>query len=148
LGQIFEKPDDPSRDEAKFFKRNEEWIQKEGAYALIQSTKPQSLAAGLTDSPAGLAAWIIEKFRAWSDCGGNIESRFTKDELLTHIMIIPALLRLLKCKRDDLDEGGNQKLGRFMQSSRSVRSLSERYQSSAAGMGRAVFRCATLDRNA
>jgi pimeloyl-ACP methyl ester carboxylesterase len=87
FGHLFEKPDDPSRDEAKFFKRNEEWIQKEGAYALIQSTKPQSLAAGLTDSPAGLAAWIIEKFRAWSDCGGSIESRFTKDELLTHIMI-------------------------------------------------------------
>jgi pimeloyl-ACP methyl ester carboxylesterase len=87
FGHIFRKPDDPSPDEAKFFKRNEEWIQKEGAYALIQSTKPQSLAAGLNDSPAGLAAWIVEKFRAWSDCGGNVESRFTKDELLTHIMI-------------------------------------------------------------
>ena len=60
---------------------------KGGAYALIQSTKPQSLAAGLNDSPAGLAAWIVEKFRAWSDCAGNVESRFTKDELLTHIMI-------------------------------------------------------------
>jgi microsomal epoxide hydrolase len=87
FGHIFRKPDDPSSDEEKFFKKNEEWIQKEGAYALIQSTKPQSLAAGLNDSPAGLAAWIVEKFRAWSDCGGNVESRFTKDELLTHIMI-------------------------------------------------------------
>jgi len=87
FGHIFRKPDDPSPDEVKYFKRNEEWIQKEGAYALIQSTKPQSLAAGLNDSPAGLAAWIVEKFRAWSDCGGNVESRFTKDELLTHIMI-------------------------------------------------------------
>jgi pimeloyl-ACP methyl ester carboxylesterase len=87
FGHLFRKPDDPSPDEAKFFKRSEEWIQKEGAYALIQSTKPQSLAAGLNDSPAGLAAWLVEKFRAWSDCGGNVESRFTKDELLTHIMI-------------------------------------------------------------
>jgi hypothetical protein len=68
-------------------KKNEEWIQKKGAYALIQSTKPQSLAAGLNDSPAGLAAWIVEKYRTWSDCEGNVESRFTKDELLTHIMI-------------------------------------------------------------
>jgi pimeloyl-ACP methyl ester carboxylesterase len=41
----------------------------------------------LNDSPAGLAAWVIEKFRAWSDCDGDIESRFTKDELLTQIMI-------------------------------------------------------------
>jgi len=42
-----------------------------------------SLAQGLNDSPAGLAAWIVEKLRAWSDCNGNIESRFAKDELLT-----------------------------------------------------------------
>jgi pimeloyl-ACP methyl ester carboxylesterase len=41
----------------------------------------------LIDSPAGLASWIVEKFRAWSDCGGDSESRFTKDELLTHLMI-------------------------------------------------------------
>jgi microsomal epoxide hydrolase len=87
FGHIFQKPGDPSPAEMKFFKNNEEWIQKEGAYALIQSTKPQSLAHGLNDSPAGLAAWIVEKFRGWSDCGGQIESRFTKDELLTHIMI-------------------------------------------------------------
>ena len=62
-------------------------MKKEGAYALIQSTKPQSLAQGLNDSPAGLAAWIVEKFRGWSDCGGKLESRFTKDELLTNIML-------------------------------------------------------------
>jgi pimeloyl-ACP methyl ester carboxylesterase len=87
FGHLFQKPDDPSPAEKKLFKHNEEWIQKEGTYALIQSTKPQNLAAGLNDSPAGLAAWMTEKFRAWSDCDGNIESRFTKDELLTHIMI-------------------------------------------------------------
>jgi pimeloyl-ACP methyl ester carboxylesterase len=87
FGHIFQKPDDPSLAEKKFFKNNEQWLQKEGAYALIQSTKPQSLAHGLNDSPAGLAAWIVEKFRGWSDCGGKIESRFTKDELLTHVMI-------------------------------------------------------------
>ncbi len=59
----------------------------EAGYAIIQSTKPQSLGYALNDSPAGLAAWIVEKFRAWSDCSGNIETRFTKDELLTNIMI-------------------------------------------------------------
>jgi pimeloyl-ACP methyl ester carboxylesterase len=87
FGHLFQKPDDPSPAEAKFLKRNEDWLQKEGAYALIQSTKPQSLAPGLNDSPVGLAAWIVEKFRGWSDCGGDVESRFTKDELLTHVMV-------------------------------------------------------------
>ena len=87
FGHIFQKPDDPSSAEKKFFEDNEKWVQKEGAYALIQSTKPQSLAQGLNDSPAGLAGWIVEKFRGWSDCGGNIESRFSKDELLTHVMV-------------------------------------------------------------
>ena len=87
FGHILQKPDDPSPEERKLFKKNEQWMQKEGAYAMIQSSKPQSLAQGLNDSPAGLAAWIVEKFRAWSDCGGDLESRFTKDELLTHVMI-------------------------------------------------------------
>jgi microsomal epoxide hydrolase len=43
------------------------------------------LSFGLTDSPAGLAAWIVEKFRAWSDCDGDVESVFTKDQLLANI---------------------------------------------------------------
>jgi hypothetical protein len=55
--------------------------------ATLQSSKPQSLAHGLNDSPGGLAAWFVEKFRAWSDCNGEVESRFTKDELLTQVMI-------------------------------------------------------------
>lgn len=87
FGHLFQKPNDASPEEEQFFKKNETWIQKEGAYALIQSTKPTSLAPGLNDSPAGLASWILEKFRSWSDCGGDIESRFSKDELLTHIMV-------------------------------------------------------------
>jgi pimeloyl-ACP methyl ester carboxylesterase len=84
---FFQKPDDASVAERQLFKHNDKWMQKEGAYALIQSTKPQSLAQGLNDSPSGLAAWLVEKFWAWSDCGGNIESSFTRDELLTNIMI-------------------------------------------------------------
>jgi hypothetical protein len=46
-----------------------------------------TLGYGLNDSPAGLAAWIVEKFRAWSDSGGDVEKKFTKDELLTNVMI-------------------------------------------------------------
>jgi len=59
------------------------WGASEGAYAAIQRTKPQTAAVGLTDSPAGLAAWIVEKLRSWSDCGGDLESVFTKDDVLT-----------------------------------------------------------------
>jgi len=63
-------------------------FQTEGTgYQAIQGTKPQTLAYGLTDSPAGLAGWILEKFRAWSDCGGDVFGTFTKDELLTNIMV-------------------------------------------------------------
>ena len=73
--------------ERDYIARVRRWEKTEGAYAECQATRPQTLAYGLTDSPAGLAAWIVEKFRAWSDCGGDIESRFTKDELLTTITL-------------------------------------------------------------
>ncbi len=73
--------------EKAFIKLNEEWERSEDGYGHIQGTKPQTLAYGLNDSPAGLAAWIIEKYRSWSDCGGDIETRFSKDELLTNITI-------------------------------------------------------------
>ncbi|ALK34459.1 epoxide hydrolase family protein [Burkholderia plantarii] len=63
------------------------WSASEGAYAAEQGTKPQTLAYAMTDSPLGLAAWIVEKFRAWSDCDGDLERVFTLDELLTDISI-------------------------------------------------------------
>jgi pimeloyl-ACP methyl ester carboxylesterase len=78
---------DLSADEAEYLARVAKWEEEEGAYGSQQRTKPQTLAYGLNDSPVGLAAWIVEKFRAWSDCHGDVESRFSKDELLTTIMI-------------------------------------------------------------
>jgi pimeloyl-ACP methyl ester carboxylesterase len=63
------------------------WGATEGAYAAMHRTKPQTAAVGLTDSPAGLAAWIVEKLQAWSDCDGDVERRFTKDEILTNVML-------------------------------------------------------------
>ena len=78
---------DLSDAERAFMQAREEWRQAEGGYGHIQGTKPQTLSYGLNDSPAGLAAWITEKFRTWSDCHGEVESRFTKDELLTNIAI-------------------------------------------------------------
>jgi pimeloyl-ACP methyl ester carboxylesterase len=63
------------------------WSATEGAYVGMHRTKPQTAAFGLTDSPAGPAAWIVAKLRAWSDCGGDVEKRFTKDEILTNVTI-------------------------------------------------------------
>lgn len=63
------------------------WDWQEDAYGHLQRTKPQTLAVGLNDSPAGLATWIVEKWRSWSDCGGDVERRFTKDELLTNVSL-------------------------------------------------------------
>ncbi len=64
--------------EKKFVANVQRWRTQEMGYAMVQSTKPQTLAYGLNDSPAGLAAWIVEKFRSWSDCDGDIEKAFTK----------------------------------------------------------------------
>jgi L-ascorbate metabolism protein UlaG (beta-lactamase superfamily)/pimeloyl-ACP methyl ester carboxylesterase len=68
-------------------KRNEGWTADETGYQQIQGTKPQTIGIALNDSPAGLAAWIVEKFQSWCDCDGNPEHIFTKDELLTNISL-------------------------------------------------------------
>lgn len=79
----------------------------ETAYSQLHGTKPQTLGYSLNDSPAGLAAWIVEKFKTWSDSGGNVETKFTKDELLTNITIYwvtetgPSSIRLYYENRRD-----------------------------------------------
>ena len=78
---------DLTPEERAWFDGAAAWGVTEGAYGAIQRTKPQTAAVGLTDSPAGLAAWIVEKLRAWSDCAGDIERCFSKDEILTNVMI-------------------------------------------------------------
>ena len=74
-------------EEIRRFEERREWFAEERGYSGIQGTKPQTLGYGLNDSPVGLAAWIVEKFRTWSDCNGDVEASFTKDEMLTNIMI-------------------------------------------------------------
>ncbi len=76
-----------SERERALLEDRERWRQAEGGYSHIQGTKPQTLSYGLNDSPAGLAAWIVEKFRTWSDCDGDVERWFSKDELLTNVTI-------------------------------------------------------------
>ncbi|WP_255373376.1 epoxide hydrolase family protein [Chitinophaga sp. YR627] len=65
----------------------QQWFFTEGAFNLLQSTKPQTLGYGLNDSPVGLASWIIEKFHGWSGKPENLNDHYTKDELITNIMI-------------------------------------------------------------
>ena len=76
---------DPTPEAERFRDQLAYWAKEETGYISIQGTKPQTLSFGLTDSPAGLAAWIIEKFRTWSDCNGDVESVFSRDELLANI---------------------------------------------------------------
>ena len=78
---------DLTSEEKVFLADLDHFRREETGYQQIQGTKPQTLAYGLNDSPAGLAAWITEKFRTWTDCNGNLESRVSKDQLLTNIMI-------------------------------------------------------------
>jgi pimeloyl-ACP methyl ester carboxylesterase len=83
--------DDPLRGvtpkELERFQKRYKELNDHRAYGAIQGTRPLTLGYGLNDSPAALAAWIVDKFWAWSDHGGKLENSFTKDELLTNVMI-------------------------------------------------------------
>jgi hypothetical protein len=74
--------------EKKFLENAARWYDRSVAYAHIQRTHPLTAAYSLNDSPAALAAWILEKFRDWSDCEGDLYRRFTLDELSTNITLI------------------------------------------------------------
>jgi len=78
---------EPTLEEKEFLATAARWYEEEGAYAHMHRTRPQTAAYSLNDSPAGLAAWILEKFRAWSDCGGDLLSHFTRDQLLTNLTL-------------------------------------------------------------
>lgn len=71
-----------SEAEQAFVAETDRWRTDEGAYAMLHRTKPQTVAVALNDSPAGLAAWIVEKLRSWSDCDGDLWSVYTRDEVL------------------------------------------------------------------
>ena len=73
--------------ERSFLAARDAWVESEGAYWHLHATRPQTLAYALNDSPVGLAAWIVEKYRSWSDCNGDVERRFTKDEMLANISL-------------------------------------------------------------
>ena len=80
-------PDDLAPAEREYVEHVQQFQMKEGAYAMIQGQKPQTLADALNDSPIGLAAWLTEKFQRWSDCDGDLDAVFTKNEMLTNAMV-------------------------------------------------------------
>ncbi|MGH3585839.1 MAG: alpha/beta fold hydrolase, partial [Pseudonocardia sp.] len=87
FSRAFAQYDNPSEAEQRYLGELQGSGMQEGAYAMLQGTKPQTLAFGLSDSPVGLAAWIVEKFHGWSDCDGDLASVYSKDQLLTNIML-------------------------------------------------------------
>jgi pimeloyl-ACP methyl ester carboxylesterase len=87
MGQTVTDTDNLTEAERSFLAQIQQFQKFGAGYMHIQGTKPWTPAAALNDSPAGLAAWIVEKMYAWSDCQGDIELRFTKDDILTNVML-------------------------------------------------------------
>jgi pimeloyl-ACP methyl ester carboxylesterase len=79
------------------------WEETERGYSAVQSTRPQTLAYGLHDSPAGLAAWVLDKWRSWSDSGGDLDARFGRDALLTMLTLWWATGSITSSMRDYYD---------------------------------------------
>ncbi len=82
-----DEPEEMSEKDQAAMADIQRYMEDGSGYARIQGTRPQTLAYALTDSPAGQAAWIIEKFREWSDCDGDIERSFSRDHLLANITL-------------------------------------------------------------
>ncbi len=80
-------PANPTAEEKAYLEQIAHWSKEEAGYTAIQGTRPQTLAFAMTDSPAGLAAWIVEKFRAWSDNEGTIESAIARDRMLANVSL-------------------------------------------------------------
>lgn len=89
--------------ETAYRERNAAFWQEEFGYKAIQSTKPQTLGYGLTDSPAGLAAWILEKWRSWADSHGHLDRRFSRDFLLTTVTLYWVTRTISSSMRDYFD---------------------------------------------
>jgi pimeloyl-ACP methyl ester carboxylesterase len=74
-------------EETGYFDASDRWLKEEAGYSHLHETKPQTVAYALNDSPAGLAAYITEKFRSWSDCGGDLERAISRDVLLANVSL-------------------------------------------------------------
>src|SRR6185312_4433120 len=87
-------------------RRSDAFLRTEMAYQALQRTKPQSLAYGLMDSPAGLAAWLVEKFRSWTDCGGDLDAAMPRDRLLDLLSVYWFTGTIGSSMRSYFEDGG------------------------------------------
>jgi pimeloyl-ACP methyl ester carboxylesterase len=92
-----------SERERAYLAQRARWDAVERGYSSIQSTKPQTVGYGLNDSPAGLAAWILEKWRSWTDSGGDLDGHLSRDFLLTMLTIYWATQAITPSMRDYFD---------------------------------------------
>lgn len=92
-----------SPDERAYLDHVARWDETERGYSAIQSTRPQTLGYGLNDSPVGLAAWLVEKWRAWSDCDGDVDAHIGRDDLLTTLTLYWATGCITSSMRDYYD---------------------------------------------
>lgn len=90
-------------DEPAYLERSQRWWDMEGGYKHVQSTRPQTLGYALTDSPAGLAAWVVEKWRAWTDSGGDLDAAVSRTDLLAMLTVIWATGSITTSMRDYYD---------------------------------------------
>jgi pimeloyl-ACP methyl ester carboxylesterase len=93
----------PTAEEQAYLDHVTRWEQTERGYSAVQSTRPQTLGYGLADSPAGLAAWVLDKWRSWSDSGGDLDATFGRDALLTMLTIWWATGSITSSMRDYYD---------------------------------------------
>jgi pimeloyl-ACP methyl ester carboxylesterase len=104
LAPVLDDRSDPLSDEERaFLVQRQEWDDVERGYSAIQSTKPQTVGYGLNDSPAGLAAWLVEKWRSWSDSGGELDRAVPRDTLLTMLTVYWATQTITSSMRDYYD---------------------------------------------
>ncbi len=92
-----------SEAERAYVAQTQRWDDVERGYSAIQSTKPQTVGYGLNDSPAGLAAWILEKWRSWTDSRGDLDRHFSRDFLLTTVTLFWATETITPSMRDYFD---------------------------------------------
>jgi pimeloyl-ACP methyl ester carboxylesterase len=104
LSPVLDERSHPLSDEERaYLVQRDGWDAVERGYSAIQSTKPQTVGYGLTDSPAGLAAWLVEKWRSWSDCGGDLDRAVPRDTLLTMLTVYWATRTITSSMRDYYD---------------------------------------------
>jgi pimeloyl-ACP methyl ester carboxylesterase len=92
-----------SEAERSYLAQYERWREDDRGYGAIQSTRPQTVGYGLNDSPVGLAAWVLEKWRAWADSGGDLDATFSRDFLLTVVTLYWATQTITSSMRDYVD---------------------------------------------